>query len=82
MFTPEQAAALEFGLTASIKLQLLFDPEVSGRRINVDTCDRVVVLKGRIDSEADGARAMRIAQDTHGVASVVDQLPIQTPNNT
>jgi hypothetical protein len=27
-FTPEQAAALDFGLTASVRLQLLFDREV------------------------------------------------------
>jgi hypothetical protein len=81
VYTPEQAAALDFGLTASIKLKLLLDREVSGRQINVDTCDRVVVLKGRIDSEAERARAIRIARETHGVASVADRLTRETSSD-
>jgi hypothetical protein len=72
-FTPEQAVALDFGLTASIKLQLLFDREVSGWQINVDTRDRIVILKGVAESDAEKARAVRIARETHG-ACVVDQL--------
>jgi hypothetical protein len=77
-YTPEQAAVLDLGLTASITLQLLLDRDVSGRRINVDTRERVVVLKGRLATEAERARAMRIAGETHGVAWVVDQLTIHT----
>jgi hypothetical protein len=78
VYTPEQAATLDFGLTASIKLKLLLDREVSGRQINVDTCDRVVVLEGRIDSEAQRARAIGIARETHGVAAVADRLTMET----
>jgi osmotically-inducible protein OsmY len=77
-YTPEQAAALDLGLTASIKLQLLFDREVSGRRINVDTGERVVTLRGVVETEAEGSRARRIAQETHGVAQVVDELTLRT----
>jgi hypothetical protein len=49
-YTPEQAAALGFGLTALVKLQLLFDRDVSGWQINVDTRDRVVTLRGVADT--------------------------------
>jgi BON domain len=78
---PEQAAALDLGLTASIKLQHLFDREVSGRRINVDTRDCVVVLRGRVDTEAERVRATTIARETQGVAWVVDQLTIRASND-
>jgi hypothetical protein len=78
-YTPEQAAALDIGLTASIKLQLLLDSQVRGWRINVDTRDRVVVLKGVTETAAEKARAARIAWDTHGVSDVIDQLTIRTP---
>lgn len=81
VFTPEQAAALDLGLTASIKLQLLFDREVSGRRINVDTRDRVVVLRGRVDTEAERVRTTTIARETQGVAWVVDYLTIRASND-
>ena len=81
VYTPEQAAALDIGLTASIKLQLMFDHGVSGRRINVDTKDRVVTLKGVIDTDKEKARATRIACDTHGVAWVIDQLTVRTPGD-
>ena len=66
-YTAEQAAALDVGLTASIKLQLMFDDHVSGRRINVETKDRVVTLKGVIDTDKEKARATRIARDTYGL---------------
>jgi hypothetical protein len=79
VYTPEQAAALDLGLTASIKLQLWFDREVSGRRIDVDTTDRVVTLKGVLDTDAEKARATRIARDTHGVAWVINQLTVRIP---
>jgi hypothetical protein len=81
VYTPEQAAALDLGLTASIKLQLLFDREVSGQRINVDTKDRVVTLKGVVATDTEKARATRIARDTHGVACVIEQLTVRTPDD-
>jgi len=78
-YTPEQAAVLDFGLTASIKLQLLFDREVSGWQIDVDTHDRVVTLTGVAHTDAEKAQAVGIARETHGVACVVDQLSVRTP---
>jgi hypothetical protein len=78
-YTPEQAAVLDVGLTASVKLQLLLDPEISGWQINVDTRDRVVILRGVVHTNAEKARATRIAWQTHGVVDVIDQLTIRTP---
>jgi osmotically-inducible protein OsmY len=76
-YTPEQAAALDVGLTASVKLRLLFDPDVSGWQIGVDTRDRVVTLEGVAASDAERLRARRIARETHGVACVVDRLIVR-----
>jgi osmotically-inducible protein OsmY len=63
VYTPEQAAALDFGLTASVKLRLLFDRDVSGWQINVDTRDRVVTLKGVADTGGEKTRVVRIARE-------------------
>jgi hyperosmotically inducible protein len=64
------------GLTASIKTQLAADDQVKARKIDVDTRDRVVTLKGEVQSSAEEARALEIARSTSGVASVVDEISV------
>jgi len=46
-------------------------------RINVDTKDHVVTLKGTVGSDAAKARAAAIARGTEGVVRVVDQLVVK-----
>jgi hyperosmotically inducible protein len=46
-------------------------------KINVDTNDHVVTLKGTVGSDAAKARAVAIARGTEGVVRVVDQLVVK-----
>lgn len=62
------------GITTAVKTKLATDDTVKAYKIDVDTKDRVVTLKGEIDSEAAHARAIEIAKSTDGVRDVVDSL--------
>jgi osmotically-inducible protein OsmY len=64
------------GITAAIKTKMLADTTVSGLKIDIDTTDGVVALKGDVSSAAERARAIEIAKATDGVKSVKDQLKI------
>ena len=64
-------------ITAKVKTALLADPDVKGLRIDVDTKDGVVTLKGTADKAANMDRAVRIAKDTGGVKSVSNQLVVK-----
>lgn len=70
------------GLTTSVKTQLAADDQVKARKIDVDTKDRVVTLKGTVESPAEEARALEIARGTKGVASVVDEISVVPPADT
>ena len=62
------------GITAAIKTKMLADSTVSGLKIDIDTTDGVVTLKGDVASAAEHKRAIEIAKATDGVKSVKDQL--------
>lgn len=47
-------------------------------KIDVDTKDNVVTLKGTVASQAGRARAVELAKATEGVKTVVNQLTINT----
>jgi hyperosmotically inducible protein len=64
-------------ITASVKTKLLADTTVGGLRIDVDTRDSVVTLKGTVGSEAERAKAVEIASKTDNVTSVNDQLTVK-----
>ena len=64
------------GITTSVKTQLAADDLVQARRIDVDTRDRVVTLKGEVRTAAEEARALQIARKTDGVKDVVDELSV------
>ncbi len=66
------------GVTTAVKAKLAADDTVKAYQINVDTKDRVVTLKGEVDTEAAKARAMEIARATEGVRDVVDALTIKS----
>jgi hyperosmotically inducible protein len=65
------------GITTAVKTKLLADPDVSGLKIDVDTTDAVVTLKGEVTSAVEKRRAVEIAKETKGVKSVKDQLKIE-----
>jgi hyperosmotically inducible protein len=67
-------------LTTRIQAQYFADEQVKGRYIDVSTNDKVVTLKGYVESPAARERALQIARSTNGVRQVNDQLLIgQSP---
>lgn len=63
-------------VTTAVKASLLADPYSSGLKIDVDTKDAVVTLKGTVASEDEKTRAENVARNTKGVASVVNNLKV------
>jgi hyperosmotically inducible periplasmic protein len=64
------------GITAAVKSKLAADDTVKSYRIDVDTKDRIVTLKGEVDTEVNRARALQIARTTDGVRDVVDSMTV------
>jgi hyperosmotically inducible periplasmic protein len=63
-------------ITTAVKSKFLADPNVSGLKIDVDTANGIVSLKGIVPNAAEKQRAMQLARETRGVKSVNDQLKI------
>jgi hyperosmotically inducible periplasmic protein len=72
--TPEQRSTGEViddtAITTKVKTSLLGDPMVSGFAISVETLRGVVSLTGIVNSAAERARAIQVAQDVGGVRRV------------
>jgi osmotically-inducible protein OsmY len=64
-------------ITAAVKTKLLADPKVGGLKIDVDTKDNVVTLRGNVKTIAEKEEALRLARTTTGVKSVVDNLIVK-----
>lgn len=64
------------GVTTAVKSKLAADDTVKAYRIDVDTRDRVVTLKGQVDTEMAKSRAVELARTTDGVRDVVDSLVV------
>jgi hyperosmotically inducible protein len=69
------------GITTAVKSKLAADDTVKAYRIDVDTKDKVVTLKGEVDTETGRTRAIELARATEGVRDVVDNLRV-TPGVT
>jgi hyperosmotically inducible protein len=63
-------------ITTKVKWFMTSDDLLNGSRIDVDTKNRVVTLKGTVKTEAGRSRAVALAKDTDGVSRVVDLLVI------
>ena len=63
-------------ITTKIHARFAEDDVVKGRRIDVDTKDGVVVLKGSVGSKLEHDRAEELARSTDGVKRVVNNLMI------
>lgn len=73
------------GLTTKVKAKFAVDDTVKAYQIDVDTQRKVVTLSGNVESAAAKTQAVRLARETEGVTSVVDNLnvamkPVDTPN--
>lgn len=69
-------AQSDAGITTAVKSKLAADDTVKAYRIDVDTKDKVVTLKGDVDTPAARDRAVELARATNGVRDVVDVLTL------
>ena len=74
---PKAISALKDAKIATVvKTSLLFEPETSGTRIDVDVSNSVVTLSGTVDSDAEKDLAIAKAKNTKDVVGVVDKLTV------
>ena len=66
-------------LTAKVQAKFAADATVKGRRINVDSRDGVVTLRGSVTTKAESDKAEQLARETDGVTRVVNNLKVD-PN--
>ncbi len=69
-----EKSAEEAAITASVKAELVKDPELSALKIDVDTSGSVVTLNGTAPTAKAADRAQRIAIATNGVTEVRNNL--------
>jgi osmotically-inducible protein OsmY len=69
-------AQSDAGVTTAVKSKLVADETVKAYKIDVDTKNRVVTLKGEVDSEVARSRAVELAKSTEGVRDVVDSMVV------
>ena len=63
--------------TAKVKTKLLASGNTDGLKIDVDTRNGIVTLSGEVDSDEERDLAEKIASNTDGTRSVVNQLTVQ-----
>lgn len=73
-------AQTDAGISTSVKSRLAADDTVKANRIDVDTKDKVVTLRGEVDTPAARERAVEVARATSGVRDVVDVLKVGPPS--
>lgn len=69
-------------ITASVKSKLLASKEVGGLKLDVDTNDGVVTLKGNAASARERAEAARLARTAKGVKTVKNEITLDTAATT
>jgi hyperosmotically inducible protein len=67
-------ALSDAAITAKVKSKLLANTEVSGLKVNVDTKDKVVTLKGEVENDAKRDLVYYITRNTDGVQGVNNKL--------
>ena len=63
-------------LTAKVKTALITAPDLSAMKINVDTNNGVVTLKGEVKNTAEKVKAEQLASNVTGVTQVVNNLQV------
>lgn len=64
-------------ITTTVNAELAKDSSLSALKINVDTADGRVALRGTAPSEAARERATQLASNVKGVVSVDNQLTVE-----
>jgi hyperosmotically inducible protein len=66
-------------MTAKTKIALFADPRIKGSEINVETSQGMVMIRGKVDSDAAKQAAEGIAKGIDGVKSVKNDLQVVAP---
>ena len=64
-------------VTGKIKAKMALDDTIRARTIDVTTDGATVTLSGTVRSAAERTRALALARETEGVATVIDRLQIK-----
>ena len=64
------------GITTAVKSKLAADDMVKAYQVDVDTSNKVVTLRGEVETPAQREHAIMIARNTDGVTDVIDQLQV------
>ena len=64
------------GITTAVKSKLAADDMVKAYQVDVDTSNKVVTLRGDVETAAQKEHAVTIARNTDGVTDVIDQLRV------
>lgn len=67
-------------ITASVKAKLMTDENVAARRIDIETENGVVTLRGTVATPAEAERAIELAKTADGVRLVHSYLKTDTAN--
>lgn len=67
---PDSSVISDSWITTKVKSTLLYSSSVSGADISVNTSKGIVTLAGKVDSGAEQALAIELAQNIRGVKSV------------
>jgi osmotically-inducible protein OsmY len=71
-------AVSDAAITAKVKSKLLANSEVSALKVNVDTKDKVVTLKGEVENDAKRDLVYYITRNTDGVRGVNNKLSVDS----
>ena len=63
-------------ITSTIRSKYFLDDRVKGRRIDVETTNGIVTLRGEVASDSERAEALLLARTTEGVQRVEDNLAV------
>jgi hypothetical protein len=66
----------DVGITTAVKSKLAADDTVKAYQVDVDTNNKIVTLRGEVDSPIAETMALQIARDTEGVVDVIDEIRV------
>ena len=69
--------AREAALSAKIKSKVLLDDTIETTGFDVDTSGSEVTVQGAVESQEQRERVVRLARETDGVTTVIDQLTVR-----
>ena len=75
-FSMSACSQTDSGVTTKVKAKFAQDDLVKAHEINVTTREGVVTLTGDVDTMEVRQQAVRLARETEGVTSVVDELRV------